>query len=183
MKQMIIACLFLALVSGPDASAFKDAGNRAYVQSGPDGVIYARAIPAANQGETGTTAIYRVREKSDELIDHYDWYTKHGLSLGWSPIAGKVAVLAVRKAVPASLDRQVELSLYVGGVLIRDLTSADLKQMGAEIGWSPYGGERASFQVMGCEQIPGTNDYVFRLAFGKDRTVSINILNGQPVSN
>src|SRR5437879_3215435 len=85
----------------------KEAANRPYVQSGPDGVFYARCNPAAATGTSGSTEICKVQKDQDEQVDRYDWYTKHGVVLGWSPMAGKVAVLAIRPQPSDSLDKQV----------------------------------------------------------------------------
>ena len=56
------------------------------MQSGPDGVFYARCIPAESQGAKGTTTIYRVKADADEVVDRYDWYGPTTVVLGWSPI-------------------------------------------------------------------------------------------------
>ena len=161
-----------------NAAAFKDAGNCPYVQSGPDGVFYARCIPHETTGSAGFTDIYKVQKDHDQLVDHYDWFTKHGVVLGWSPIAGKVAVMAIRKDAPVPPDRQIEFSFYLGGKLLKSWTTADLNRLGAKVSPSFYGGERAVFYVLGCEQIPQTNEYVFAIQVGKDKKVSFDILTG-----
>ena len=89
--KWIMACLMLpAVMQGAVAIAKSRATNFTYVQSGPDGVFYARCIPAEKEGHAGRTEVYRVLEGRDELVDHYDLYPR-GVVLGWSPIAGKVA--------------------------------------------------------------------------------------------
>jgi hypothetical protein len=178
----IASILPLALLSAhffaAKAGAFKDAGNRPYVQSGADGVFYARCIPQDATGSAGSTDIFKVQKERDELVDHYDWFTRHGVVLGWSPIAGKVAVMAIHRDAPASPDKQVEFGFYLGGTLLKSWTTAELNKLGAEVSPSHYGGERAVFQVLGCEQIPGTNEYVFTIQLGKDKKLSFDILTG-----
>jgi hypothetical protein len=182
MITRIASILLLALLFAgsfiPTAVAFKDAGNCPYVQSGPGGVFYARCIPQDATGSAGSTDIYKVQKERDELIDHYNWFTKHRVVLGWSPIAGKVAVMAVHKDAPTSPAKQVEIGFYLGGTLLKSWTTAELKKLGAEVSPSEYGGERALFQVLDCEQIPGTNKYVFTIQLGKDKKVSFDILTG-----
>jgi hypothetical protein len=111
------------------------------------------------------------------LVDRYDWYTKHGVVLGWSPIAGKVALLAIRKDEPIASDKQVEISIYLGGKLLKSWTTAEFQGLGAKVERSVYGGDRAVFTVAGCEQIRGTNEYIFVVGFG-DKKVSFDILTG-----
>ena len=170
--------LVIALLIGAhEVFAFKEAGNCPYVQSGPSGVFYARCIPQTNKGPAGLTEVYRVRKEGDELVDRYDWYTKHGVVLGWSPIAGKVALLAIRKDEPTASDQQVEIGIYLGGKLLKSWTTAEFQSLGAKVERSVYGGERAVFTVAGCEQIPGTNEYIFVVVFG-DKKVAFDILTG-----
>ena len=182
MIQQSISILTLAALFAfsftRNAAAFQDAGNCPYVQSGPDGVFYARCIPRETRGSGGFTDIYKVQKDHDELVDHYDWFTKHGVVLGWSPIAGKVAVMAIRKDAPSPPDQQIEFSFYLGGKLLKSWTTADLNRLGAEVSPSFYGGERAVFQVLGCEQVPRTNEYIFSIKIAKDNKVSFDILTG-----
>lgn len=105
----------------------KDAPNRPYVQSGPGGVFYARCLPAAATGTSGFTEIYKVQTDRDELVNRYDWYNKHGVVLGWSPIAGKVAVMAIRPQPSDSMDKQVELGFYLGGKLLKFWTTRNYR--------------------------------------------------------
>ncbi len=166
------------LVVAGYASVAKESGNRAYVQSGPDGVFYARCIPDTDKGAAGITEVYRVRKQGDQLVDRYDWYTGHGVVLGWSPIAGKVALLAIRRDQATEPDKQVEINIYLGGSLLKSWTTSELQRVGAKVSKSAYGGERADFEVVGCEQIPGTNQYVWVLRLG-DKKVSLDILTGK----
>jgi hypothetical protein len=166
------------LASAHEAFAFKEAGNRPYVQSGPSGVFYARCIPETNKGPVGVTEVYRVGKEGDQLVDRYDWYTKHGVILGWSPIAGKVGLPAIRKDEPTAPDKQMEIGIYLGGKLLKSWTTAEFQSLGAKVERSVHGGERAVFTVAGCEQIPGTNEYVFVVSFG-EKKVSFDILTGK----
>ncbi len=178
MKTRVVIIIGLAALAGLRAAFAKEAADRPYVQSGPEGIFYARCIPHDTTGFAGFTDIYRVQKEHDELVDHYDWFTKRGVVLGWSPIVGKVAVLAIHNDAPTSLDKQIEISFHLGGKFLKSWTTTDLKRLGAELGVSRPGGKRAVFQIVGYEQIPSTNEYVFTLQFGKDKKVSFDILTG-----
>src|SRR3954469_15421419 len=89
-----VLALLAAAAPGPAAAAAKAAGHRAYVQSGPDGVFYARCVPPAGGGKPGHTDVYRVEGEADKRVDRYDWFAPGGVVLGWSPIKGEVAVMA-----------------------------------------------------------------------------------------
>ena len=65
----LFAALFV--LAGLQSTFAKEADNRAYVQSGPDGVFYARCIPDDATGSGGFVDIYFVRQDRDELVDHY----------------------------------------------------------------------------------------------------------------
>ena len=175
---VVVLFAWIGLLS---AFAYKAAANRAYVQSGPDGVFYARCIPRDNTGSAGSTDIYRVKSDGDELVDHYDWYSPHSVELGWSPIAGKVAVMVRHRDAPTTPDKQVELALHLGGKLLKTFTTDDLVRLGAEIHADPSGGgKRAEFQVAGCEQMerPNANQYAFTLRLSAGKLVFFNILTG-----
>jgi len=178
MRTCSISVIGVITLISLSAAFAKEAPNRAYVQSGPNGFFYARCVPHNAAGTAGSTDIYRVQEERDEVVDHYDWFTKHGVVLGWSPIAGKVAVLALRPEPSDSLDKQVELRFYLGGKLLKSWTTAQLQALGADVGMSRPGGRMARFQVLGCEQIPGTNEFAFTVQIGKEKKLSFDILTG-----
>src|SRR5690606_20574761 len=74
------------------------------------------------------------------------------------PAAGKVAVMARRG--PAG----PELSFHLGGKALASYSVEDLGKLGVEVATrrGPAGPvSRAEFRVLGCEQVPGTNDYLF----------------------
>lgn len=157
--------------------ASKAVSNQPYVQSGPSGVFYARCIPAEAAGTKGSTKIYRVRKEQDEVVDNYDWFVMNGVVLAWSPIAGKVAVMALGGEPKAVPDKHAELSFYLGGKLLNTYTTNDLKAWGANV-W-PRGDHRARFKVLGQEQIPGTNEYVFSIEI-EGKKFDFDILTGKP---
>ena len=170
----------LAIVCLLQGAVFaKRADNRPYVQSGADGVFYARCIPAEAEGTGGRTEICRVGMERDEVIDRYDWYTAHGVVLGWSPLKGKVSVLAIIQEEADEWRRQEELRFMLGGQKLKSYTSADLLALGAGEQVSKPGGQRAAYRVIGCEQVPLTNEYDYVIEVGKDKRLRFDITTGE----
>ncbi|HOX56393.1 MAG TPA: hypothetical protein P5205_07085 [Candidatus Paceibacterota bacterium] len=161
--------------------AAKLAVNRPYVACIQGGTYYARCVPSGKSDSAGSTDIYRVGREKDERVTHFDWYSRDGLVLGWSPIAGEVAVVA-RPGEPADTpDKQIELSFYLGGKHLRSWTTADLQELGATVGGAMEAEpvtRRAEFQLGGWEQIDNSNEYVFSIQFAGGKKVSFDILTG-----
>ena len=179
--QSLSVLLSLALLACPLASpawASKPVANRTYVQSGPDGVFYARCIPSADTGGEGSTDIYQVFKDGDKRIDHYEWYAQEGVFLGWSPIAGKIGIMALNQETRKPEDQQVEFSFYLGGTHLKTWTTAALKALGTELAISSGRGIHADYRALGCTQIPGTNDYVFEIELRNGAKLAFDILTG-----
>lgn len=159
--------------------AWKRVANRAYVQAmdGPS-VFYARCIPSEDEGNKGTTTVYRVNKADDEKVDSYNWYSPNGVILGWSPIAGKVAAMSLRERA-SSRDKQIEFAFHLGGKLLQSYTNASLEALGIEIG-PTFGveGDRARFKVIGCLQVPRTNEYDFVIESSGGKKFAFDILTG-----
>jgi len=156
----------------------KQAPPRTYVYSGLDGIFYARCSPPKT-GHPARTQVFRVEEKQDMPVDSYEFFSPR-IELGWSPIAGKVAVLATRLANSADLSKQHELDFYLGGKHLKTYSTQDLMQMGAPTSMRLYedGGKRAEFKLVGCQQVPGTNEYNFVISFASGKTCQFDILTG-----
>ncbi len=150
------------------------------VLSGLDGRFYARCIPAGAEGGKGSTKIFRVESAKDVLVDSYDFYPPHGIWLGWSPIAGKVAVMTRLLEQDPDPKKQVELSFFLGGKKLASYTSDELFNMGATKKLDMIGGNCADIEIMGCQQIPGTNEYDFVLRTQKKLFIRFDILTGKP---
>jgi hypothetical protein len=181
-------CLALAVwfVAPVPAHASKRVANRTYVQSGPDGASYARCMPTAEEGSAGRTDIYTVGATDDQRVDRYDWYAPGGVTLGWSPLAGKLAVLAVvaERRQDGDWRAQEELRFAIGGKVIRSYTNGELIALGAAEVMSRRLGQRAEYRVVGCEQVPGTNEYDFILEVaggtkGEGKTLRFDITTGE----
>ena len=161
--------------------ALSRAANRAYVQAmdGPS-VFYARCVPDENTGHKGTTTLYRVQKAGDGKVDTYNWYSPGGVILGWSPIAGKVAVMSVRESfgfLPP--DKEIEIAFHLGGQLLQSYTTTALGAMGIEIGPTFGGaGKVARFKVLGCVQVLQTNDYDLVIESSGGKKYSFDILTG-----
>jgi hypothetical protein len=182
--QAARASVLVAIILTTGAALASKAGpHRAYVQSGPDrlgSVLYARCVPSGEKGSAGRTQVFRVRAEGDEALDEYDWFAPGGLVLGWSPIAGKVALLAVMQDEAAdNWMAQEALRFAMGGERLASYTNGQLIEMGAkEIVDSVYG-RRAGFGIVGCEQLPGTNEYDFVIEIDDGKTLRFDITTGK----
>src|SRR4051794_15885402 len=177
MNRFVLGVAGLAVVV-TQAPASKPVPNRPYVQSGPDGGSYARGIPDANTGSAGTTKVYEVGREKDVLHDTYDWYAPGGVVLGWSPIAGKVAVM-VRGGKQVDGAEPVELSFHLGGKLLASYTAEDLRKLGVEVS-RRSDPTRVDLGLVGCEQVPRTNDYLFVIETRGKKRITFDILTGKP---
>jgi hypothetical protein len=180
-RTLTLAALFVVLACSNTALS-KRAGNRPYVISGPDGAFYARGIPTGDDGIGGRTEVYEVGAERDTLLDTYDFYAPERVVLGWSPITGKVAMMAaLNDSIPAKdWAAREELRFCLGGKVIKSYTAAELIALGAKEVVSRPGGVHPSFRLVGCEQVPGTNDYDFILDLDGGRQVRLDILTGEP---
>jgi hypothetical protein len=173
----------LVLFSGA-ALASKAGQHRAYVQSGPDrlgSVFYARCVPSGDRGTAGRTQVYQVRGEGDHKVDAYDWYAPGGMVLGWSPIAGKVAVLSLmHDGAAEDWKTQEAIRFSLGGERLASYTNGELIEMGASMAADSADGLHAGFRVIGCEQIPGTNEYDFVIGIDAGKTLRFDITTGRP---
>lgn len=170
----------LLLILALPALAGKPATHRAFVTAGPDGVFYARSVPSNSVGDKGSTEVFRVEKNGDQALDRYEWYNASGLILAWSPIAGKVAIMRMNRETGKPPELQTEFSFYMGGKLLRSYTTAQVLALGAElIADYPRGTKRAGYRILGAEQIPLTNTYVYSVLV-KDKKVMFDILTGEP---
>jgi hypothetical protein len=187
MRLFQMTAVFLITATCGQAAA-KSAGNRPYVaafeeQSG----FYARCMPAKNAGSEGTTQVLCLRPEGDELITTYAWYNRNGIVLGWSPIAGKIAVMRVRQDVGMDAEKQIEFSFYLGDRFLRSYTTADLVKLGAKVerdanaieaGIGSFS-KRAVYRVEGCKQVQGTNDYYFSVRLDESKSLWFDIMTGK----
>ena len=178
-----LAMFLIGAVVVPSADASRVMANRPYVTS-MGGVFYARAIPDEEKGTRGTTTIYRVRRDQDEVVERHAWFAPGGLHLGWSPIAGKVAAMAVGADAVNDPNQRVEFTFYIGPTRLTTYTTADLLALGATLSrGADEHVRRADMRIVGCEQIHGTNDYVFRVVLHTsqgEKTIDFDILTGKP---
>ncbi len=157
-------------------SASKAAPDFPYVHSDLDGIFYARCIPG--DSSAAKTEIYQVQKEKDKLVDTYNVYSKNGLRLGWSPIAGKVAMMLIRPEDKADPNKQEELIFFLGGKRLSHCTTSDLQKLGAKLRPDMRSGNHAQFKVLGSRQVPGTNEYDFVISIdGKE--IGFNILTGK----
>ena len=79
--------------------------------------------------------------------------------------------------VPAGAE-PVELSFHPGGKQLASCTAEDLRTLGVEV-TKKTSPTRVYFRVVGCEQVPGTNDYMFVIE-SKGKRLTFDVLTGKP---
>ena len=164
------------------ALASKPMPNFPYVKSGLDGFFYLKAIPKDSNGEEGSTKVFKVGKENDELVDEYNWYTKGELYMGWSPLAGKVALIRLDKE---DLDLKphggeiLRLVFYLGGNKIRSYDQKQLRNMGLILPVITFYGREGDVKVLGVQQIPGTNEYVLSFEKENGEIISFDIVTGE----
>jgi antitoxin component YwqK of YwqJK toxin-antitoxin module len=171
----IILVLSLSLLFNTCVYASKPLFNFAYVESMEGGRFYARAEPGEAAGSKGTTKIYSVNSEGDILIDNYDWYNAGGVILDWSPIVGKVAVLRKRQG------NGIEMSFYLGGKHLISYTYEELEKMGAKF-LLTSAGKIMNIEYQGTEQIPWTNQYIFKIGIPGIGVKRFDFLTGKEFS-
>ena len=185
MTKALTAAILLMLAISDFASA-KSAGNRPYVATfDKQSPFYARCIPGNAKGSEGTTQILCLRDR-DEVVATYAWFNRNGIVMGWSPTAGKVAVMRVRQDAGMPAEKQIEFSFYLGDRWLRSYTTEDLVKLGAkmESDWQAIEdglgveAKRAAYRVEGCKQAWNTNDYYFSIRLNETQTLSFDILTG-----
>ena len=185
MRRTFVLLMILFLSSGVvEAKALK--GKYFYVKSGLDGFFYLKAYPKNTSGNEGFTRIFKVGER-DELVDEYPWYTRGELFMGWSPIVGKVALIKLEnehldmEARPS--DMVAKLIFYLGGKEIRSYDKEQLQAMGLGYSVNAFYGRNGDFKVLGVQQIPGTNEYVFSVKKENGEVLSFDIITGEQKNN
>lgn len=181
-----IAFLILTVIGSSSAMAKAFAWDHAYVTTmGEQGAFYARCIPEEKKGGKGITQIFLVKKEGDELVTTYDWYNRSGLVLGWSPKAGKVAVMRIRQEDGLPPEKQIELSFYLGDKLLKSYTTTDLIKLGAILNQTDIDTSVADtlkhvqYHDEGCKQVPNTNDYYFQVRLNESKTLCFDILTGK----
>ena len=182
-----LTAVILLTLGISDLALAKNAGNRPYVAAfDGQSSFYARCIPAKITGSEGTTQVFRVRPEGDEVVATFAWYNRDGLVMGWSPKAGKVAVMRVRQDAGLPVERQIEFSFYLGDQWLQSYTTEDLVKLGAKVELDRMAVEdglgvsskRAAYRVEGCKQAWNTNDYYFSIRLNETQTLSFDILTG-----
>jgi hypothetical protein len=187
MKSFLtMVCVMTVAVCGNAAAM--SAENFPYVAAFAEySPFYARCIPYKAYGNEGSTQILWVRPEGDEVVATFPWYNRYGIVMGWSPKAGKVAVMRVRQDEGLASDKQIEFSFYLGEQLLRSYTTDDLAKLGAKVERDDNAIERglgldskrAAYHVEGCEQAWNTNDYYFSIRLDETQTVSFDIITGK----
>ncbi len=193
-----LAPLIIAIVSISLMTGFKMAGhgeNQPTVQSVPGGYAYLRSIPSNDYGNEGKTQVFEVRKNGDELLEEYPLYMRGELYLGGSPITGKWCLVHLEPERITSnndfkkLGKISRLAFYMGGKELVAYSGEDLEKMGLKDRVQTLVYRHAGqFMVLGIQQVPLTNHYVFVIEKIGDRekgteTTRFDITTGKPFGN
>ncbi|NQU09265.1 hypothetical protein HQ590_00620, partial [bacterium] len=119
MRASLLSAMLLMVATCDHAAAMR-ASNRPYVGAFDEqSPFYAKCIPDKSRGSEGTTQILRLRPEGDQVIATYAWYNRKGIVMGWSPKAGKVAVMRVRQDEGFAVEKQIEFRFYLGDQFLR----------------------------------------------------------------
>jgi hypothetical protein len=188
----------IVIASALLTTSFKMGGhgeNQPTVQSTADGHAYVRSIPSGDYGDEGKTQVFRVRKNGDELLDEYPLYMRGEFYLGGSPITGKSCLVHLEPERLTSNDdfkklgKISRLAFYMGGKELLAYTGEDLEKMGLKDRVQTLGYRHAGqFMVLGIQQVPLTNHYVFVIEKIGDRekgteTTRFDITTGKPFGN
>jgi len=95
-------------------------------------------------------------------------------------VGATASVMRFRQDEGKEFDKQIELSFYLGGKLLKSYTTADLVKLGARTARSSADlGPRAIYKPIECRQVPNTNDYYFAIDLENGTTLRFNVLNGK----
>ena len=73
----------------------------------------------------------------------------------------------------------VELSFHLGGKHLASYTAEDLRKLGVEL-TKRTDATGVDLGLVGCEQVPGTNHYLFVVEAGGKKRLTFDILTGKP---
>ena len=186
MKRILIVFSFVILLAIPSHAYKGRDENYAFIQSALGGQYYVRSIPEEKIGIKGTTKVYEVRNDSDELIDAYNFYMKGDVFLGWSPKAGKFALVHIEKDRVTeenwlqAIGKISQITFYLGGQKLKSYTKDDLIFLGVLKEESRL---NLDIKIKGIEQILGTNDYVFSIEKSDQSAISFDITTGALFTN
>lgn len=180
------ARIFVLIFILTTLSAWKPTASRAYVQSGQDGVSYARVVPEGKSWK-GYTEIFKVDQAGDKLLHRIPFYAPGGVSLCWSPVAGKWSTLMWNIKYGRTLEpNPPELRFFSGDTLLRTYSSQDLKELGVKVS-KKRPGHTSTIDQARCEQVPNTNNYDFMVEsedqLGKPLILKADILTGDLKTN
>ena len=107
------------------ARADEEASNGIYVQSGEGGSYYAKSIPAESYGSKGTTRVYLVKEKEDQLVETFDWYAPRIALMGTSKGCAVVRFGSWPRGHVASAE-ELAIAFYLNGKLLHSYSTLDI---------------------------------------------------------
>jgi hypothetical protein len=165
--------LALTLLCSP-ARADEEIAKYPYVQS--IGNYYVKSVPSDSSGTKGTTRIYRVTDKNDEIVHTFDWYAPQ-LALQRTD----KGILLVRhgnwpRGHQANND-ELAIAFYLNGKLLRSYSTLDIAGKPDNI--IPSKSHYTVIEThIGFRNVEGKM-YAYDIKTTDGRTISFNIDTGE----
>ena len=133
MKDCLHIFLFLMFASASVQARTDDfPQNSVYVKSSPNGLIYAKAIPAAPFGSKGITKIYAVREGEDQLIESYNWYAEQ---IDLNITSQGITVVRFGSWRRDRKSEELAIGFYLSGKTVREYTGGEIHDITRRAGF------------------------------------------------
>jgi hypothetical protein len=176
MHRHPIAFMIALTLFSSNARADSEAPNVTYVQSGEIGNCYAKSIPTEFYGSKGTTRIYLVREKDDELAFTFDWYARQIALLNTSKGVAVIRIGNWARGHEANKD-ELALAFYLNGKLLRSYSTLDIAGKPDNISRS-VSHYTVIAQHLGFRWV-AENSHAYDIKTTDGRTISFNIDTGE----
>ena len=111
------------------AVADEEIANRPVVRSSEQGVVYAKSVPDAGYGQSGTTRVYSVAKDRDELTCEYDWYANE-IYIGGAG-DGTLVRFGPWHRGHEPQESHLAVGIYRNGKSIREYTTLEIQRLGS----------------------------------------------------
>lgn len=134
MTRLVVAFVVACVVSDFSALVVADeeVANRPVVRSSEEGAVYAKSVPDAGYGQTGTTTVFSVAGDRDTPICQYDWYANEFYIGG----EGTVVRFGPWHRGFEPQDSHLAVGIYRNGKVIREYTTLEMHKLGSGISTS-----------------------------------------------
>ena len=176
MHRRAIIFTFALVLFCAHARADQEGGNSPYVQSQDHGAYFAKAVPAEAYGGKGTTRIYLMREKEDQLVQTFDWYAPRIALTGTSKGSAVVRIGSWPRGDKANAD-ELAIAFYLNGKLLRSYSTLDIAGKSENVSRS-ISHYTVIEKHLGFRWVEG-NTHAYDIKTTDGRTISFNIDTGE----